>query len=1015
MTLFRFVIGIAFSLVALAILFSPERETRAEEKTQIFREGFSGRQTVWLRGEDNVKAEEKDHELSEQFAHSLPTSERISLVVQQGTQDPSFAYYHFPTAPAPIAEELSASVWVKSTKAGVRLMARLVLPKERNPNKPDEPMTEILVGDAYKLTGRWQRLEIARPTKLVNDLQQKLKIQLNRAVDFTDAHIDRLTLNLYTSAGAIDVFIDDLEIGPVRQPVAPPPSVNKGATTTGIVKPPVRDDRGYRVEMNRNRLLVGGKPFFFRAIRHSGTPLKTLRDAGFNSVYFDIDTPGETLEEAIRHGFWVVPSLPLLPGEEGDGGTRLTGRNNAELTSARTPEQLASGISRFLSGDSVLFWDLGNGRATEQIPQVLRTSRAIQKADPNRPIGADVWDGFQDYAQPLQMIGSHRFPLMTSLELTGYRDWLLQRRYLAGDGKFTWTWIQTHLPEWQAKLLYDQSTDQPFKDPVGPQPEQIRLMTYLSLASGCKGLGFWSDKFLADSHTGRDRLLMMALLNQEIRMLEPVLLTLQKEPTWIDTSHPQVKAAVMVSEKGILVLPIWLGGGAQYVPPQGAVVNLSMIVPMIPDGTQPWEVSPGRVQSLQPNSQRVLGGTRLTIPEFDLTTAVVFTSDLSPNGLVVWWQNRSRQASQLAAEWMIKLSDVESDKVRKIHEQLQQLAPEVANAGKLIQEAERRQQLAREHEANGDYQSAYIEAQRALRPLRILMRAHWEQAVSTLDFPTASPYAASFYTLPRHWKMHRDVRQTRPGANSLKDGDFESIPNRPDFAQMPEEYRPQMEARLTSNVKKDESEEPPMAPKNGTVPEKPLPGLDLSNLKGWTVQKVTLDEVVLNAQLVPGWGAEEKRPPRPAPKRQPYDTSSPARRIEAPDSPEPTLGKAVLELSIKPKMIQKGNKLQPAPAALERTFLAVNSPAARFEPGTIVRISGWIRIPENIQASTDGVLFYDNTGGDGLGLRLTGAMGWKKFHFYRRVPASGVIWTTVALTGIGTVHFDDIRIEALTS
>lgn len=1013
--------SVLFLILGVVTLMRPSE--KALDAQQIYREGFSGRQTVWLRGEDNIRAEEKGHELSEQKVHSFPTSERISLVCPQGPNEANFVHYYFPTDPAPIAEELSASVWVNASKAGVQLTARMVLPKERNPAKPDEPLTVILVGDTYKLTFRWQRLELPRPTKLANEAIQKLKIQMTRPIDITDAYIDRLTLNLYTSPGPIDVFIDDLEIGPIRAPLAPPPTVNKGssgASTTSIIRPPTRDDRGYRVEMNRNRLLVGGSPFFFRAVRHSGTPLKTLRDAGFNAVYFDVDTPTETLEEAIRHGFWLVPSLPLLPEENTEradaGSARLTGRGaNGELTSAKNPEQLAFGISRFLSGDSVLFWDLGNGRATEQIGQLTRTARAIQKADPNRPIGADVWDGFQDYAQSVQMVGSHRFPLMTSLELTGYRDWLQQRRYLAGTGKFTWTWIQTHMPEWQSKLLYDQSTEQPFKDPVGPQPEQIRLMTYLSLASGCKGLGFWSDKFLADSHTGRDRLLMMALLNQEIAMLQPLLLTQQSDPTWIDTSHPLVKAAVIRCELGILVLPIWLGGGAQYVPPAGVVFNLAMRVPMVPDGTQPWEVNPGRVQSLQHNSKRRLGGTELTIPEFDLTSAVVFTSDLSPNGLVVGWQNKSRQASQIATEWMIKLAEVEYDKVRKIHEQLLQVAPEVANAGTLIQEASRRQELAREHERNGDYQSAYLEAQRSMRPLRILMRAHWEQATSTLDFPTASPYAVSFYTLPRHWKLHREVRQTRPVANALNDGDFDAaVANRPDFNQMPEEYRRQVQAQLTSNTKKEsESEEPPPA-KLGTVEPKELPGVDVSVLRGWTVQQVTIDEVLLRTRLIPAWAIEEKRPPRLEQKKQPYDTTSATRRYEAPDTPEPSLGKAVLELSIKPKVVYRGTKLQPPPAALERTFLAVNTPALRFEPGTIVRISGWVKIPTPIEASTDGVLFYDNTGGDGLGLRLTGPTTWKKFHYYRRVPSTGVIWVTMALTGIGTAYFDDVRVEPLT-
>jgi hypothetical protein len=35
------------------------------------------------------------------------------------------------------------------------------------------------------------------------------------------------------------------------------------------------------------------------------------------------------------------------------------------------------------------------------------------------------------------------------------------------------------------------------------------------------------------------------------------------------------------------------------------------------------------------------------------------------------------------------------------------------------------------------------------------------------------------------------------------------------------------------------------------------------------------------------------------------------------------------------------------------------------------------------------------------------------FTLYRRVPASGSLNVTLALTGIGTVFFDDIRVEPL--
>ena len=72
-----------------------------------------------------------------------------------------------------------------------------------------------------------------------------------------------------------------------------------------------------------------------------------------------------------------------------------------------------------------------------------------------------------------------------------------------------------------------------------------------------------------------------------------------------------------------------------------------------------------------------------------------------------------------------------------------------------------------------------------------------------------------------------------------------------------------------------------------------------------------------------------------------------------------------------------------------------------------------MRIPENLTASADGALLYDSAGGEPLAIRLIGATKWKKFTLYRNVPASGLINVSLALTGIGTAFFDDIRIEPM--
>src|SRR5262249_39224077 len=76
-------------------------------------------------------------------------------------------------------------------------------------------------------------------------------------------------------------------------------------------------------------------------------------------------------------------------------------------------------------------------------------------------------------------------------------------------------------------------------------------------------------------------------------------------------------------------------------------------------------------------------------------------------------------------------------------------------------------------EAN-DYRTAYREAQRAQRPLRVLARAQWASLLKGMDPPTASPYGVSYYSLPKHVALVRQIAASSPHDTLLPDGDFKN-------------------------------------------------------------------------------------------------------------------------------------------------------------------------------------------------------------------------------------------------
>src|SRR5262249_30371327 len=102
------------------------------------------------------------------------------------------------------------------------------------------------------------------------------------------------------------------------------------------------------------------------------------------------------------------------------------------------------------------------------------------------------------------------------------------------------------------------------------------------------------------------------------------------------------------------------------------------------------------------------------------------------------------------------------------------------------------------------------------------------------------------------------------------------------------------------------------------------------------------------------------------------------------------------------------------PQALERTYVMAHSPQVKLRPGSWVRITVWYYIPKAITASPDGALVFDSACGEPMAARIGGATaGWERLQLCRKVPASGLMQVTLALSGLGAVYFDDVKIEPL--
>ena len=101
------------------------------------------------------------------------------------------------------------------------------------------------------------------------------------------------------------------------------------------------------------------------------------------------------------------------------------------------------------------------------------------------------------------------------------------------------------------------------------------------------------------------------------------------------------------------------------------------------------------------------------------------------------------------------------------------------------------------------------------------------------------------------------------------------------------------------------------------------------------------------------------------------------------------------------------------PAVIESPPILFSSPAVQIQAGQMVCIHGWVNVPNEITASSDGLLVVDSLSGEALADRIGKTKGWRQFALYRVAPQSGPMCVTFALSGIGEAWLDDVAIQVI--
>ena len=723
---------IVLGLLGLAAILAAPAVTAGQA---LVREEFEGATPSFAPLAADTQFQTRCHARMQANSHSGQSAEFIEIAAAHGT----YVYYGMPVGPAAVIPDLKPSIWVKAPRGGVQLLARVILPNAPHP-ETGEPLHVLVRGDIYRQAGNWQRLQLYDLPQLVERQARLLRFEHQVAVETKGAYLDQIVINVFSAPGINQVWIDDLELPGLVEPTRAP--VERAAWAQPQPRPTQRKVR--EVHRSGMQLLVDGKPIFPRIIEHRGEPLAMLRQMGFTGVKLHQPPSRALLDEAAVADMWIV-CPPPAPQSDGRSLTVAT----------IGPEY-----------EPVLVWDLGENLTGGEFDRLAQWAELVRRADRHlaRPLMCDALTDLRMYSRHVDMLRPFRRPLGSSLELVDYLTWLRERPRLARPGTPIWTTIQTQPNQAvadQVRLLADNVP------PPAIRSEQLQLLAHTAVAAGARGLVFESHQRLdGDDPATKARRAMLELLNLELELIEPWISS-GTLVTTLTSPDGEIRATLLQLQRSRLLLPLWLKRGAQYSTGQSATNGVSLIVPGVPDSNQAFEILP---TSLRPvDHKRVTGGVRVTLPEFGLTSAVLLTQD----PLEITSMSRSvARYSERSAQLLTEVAQARLAETEQLARQLGQAGQQVHLAW--ISAAHGKVKAAQAALAGQQWELAYLEASRAMRPLRVMERHYWDAAWQEGGAVMTDPLLVSGTTYPGHWALMQRLKSAKAGANRLPGGDCEN-------------------------------------------------------------------------------------------------------------------------------------------------------------------------------------------------------------------------------------------------
>ncbi|QDS98378.1 hypothetical protein [Adhaeretor mobilis] len=504
-------------------------------------------------------------------------AERIQISAPPGQT--AEIVYQLPQAT--VIDELAISVWLRCNRPGIRLAARVTLPRTKNP-ETGKPFQLLLVGETHSQGPFWERLELRDLSRELARQARVSRAKYGQLIDERGAVLQQLVILTPGAAGATELVVDEVALYGVLK------------TRPGVTADTSRVKLASHGEAIRGELPA--RPSIPRVLQWQGEPFQLVRSLGFDAASLDRLPTSDELSEAREAGLYLVCPPPSI-GEMTQHGI----------------------TSRY---DGVLLWDMADLSRRDQIDALVQQKEELSRFESlaGRETLLRPHTNLRQASRVSDLLlvghgqaGSTSSLSDFSLRLNG------QQRHACPGSRF-WLKLNTQYAEGQMKQLTALNGSQ-------GGAVDYREMTEIAFASlGCRPRGFYfesRESLASASPETKKRAAIVELANLRLGLAEPWLRS--GKPGSARSSQPNLSAITLDTERSYLLAPVHWSGRLDSAPPVSSQSPVSFLVPGVPESIDAYLLDWSGPKILR--TQRVTGGVQVTIDLLPSDALLLMTQD----------------------------------------------------------------------------------------------------------------------------------------------------------------------------------------------------------------------------------------------------------------------------------------------------------------------------------------------------------------------------------------------------